>query len=232
MIKQVSTSVVDQPSPVDIRMENKRLKDEEMKAVEKLIDAVEQKAFDDMAKKSDKKEAEPELPVEEYDDSYYYDEAGVKRVNLYSNKRRRELEKKLEPLDITSIIFRRRAEQTISISKGLTIKLRETSGKEDIYMKDLIAKSTYNEESKSKASVAARYGLYSLTFMLIELNGTSLTDVSIKSMPPTEEEVEAFNTKFNYISDFPDDFLELLYMHCLWFKDRVRRVSIGDIETF
>jgi hypothetical protein len=138
MIRQVST-VVDQPSPVEHRMESKRLKDEEMKAVEKLIDAVEQKAFDDMAKKSDKKEVEPEPSVEEYDDSYYYDEAGIKRVQLYSNKRRRDLEKKLAPLEIAPIILHRRAEQVIPISSSLTIKVRETTGKEDVFMKDLNA---------------------------------------------------------------------------------------------
>ena len=232
MIKQVSTSVVDQPSPVDVRMENKRLKDEEMKAVEKLIDAVEQKAYDDMAKKSDKKEPESDLPVEEYDDSYYYDEAGVKRVNLYSNKSRRELEKKLEPLDIAPIIFRRRAEQIIPISSKLNIKVRETTGKEDVFMKDLIAKNTLKEERSSKAAISARFSLYTITFMLLEINGQPLSDISVKGNPPTEAEVKEFDNKLDYISEFPDDLLELIYMHLLWFKDRVRRVSIGDIETF
>jgi len=231
MIRQVST-VVDQPSPVEHRMESKRLKDEEMKAVEKLIDAVEQKAFDDMAKKSDKKEVEPEPSVEEYDDSYYYDEAGIKRVQLYSNKRRRDLAKKLAPLEIAPIIFHRRAEQVIPISSSLTIKVRETTGKEDVFMKDLIAKNTVKEEQNSKASISARFSLYTITFMLLEINGQALQDVFIKSTPAKENEVTEFNSKLDYISEFPDDFLELLYMHCLWFKDRVRRVSIGDIETF
>jgi hypothetical protein len=68
--------------------------------------------------------------------------------------------------------------------------------------------------------------------MLLEINGQALQDVFIKSTPAKENEVTEFNSKLDYISEFPDDFLELLYMHCLWFKDRVRRVSIGDIETF
>lgn len=227
-IKQVSTVVDNTPSPAQ---EKKKLESEQLKQLEKVIDAYEKKVTEEVLNKTEPKKEE-ELPIEEIDDSYYYDDMGVKRPNMYSNKRKKDLEKKLKPLDMSSVVLRRRAEQEIPISKHLTIKVRETSGKEDMFMKDQIARLNMNKEEVSRASVHVRMGMYALTFMLLEVNGRELPDCAIKNTPPTKEEIEAFNNKFDYISEYPDDILEVMHTHLQWFKDRVKMLSVGDIEVF
>ncbi len=227
-IKQVSTVVDNTPSPAQ---EKKKLESEQLKQLEKVIDAYEKKVTEEVLTKTEPKKEE-ELPIEEVDDTYFYDDMGVKRPNLYSNKRKRALEKSLPPIEMGPIIFKRRAEQEIPISKHLTIKVRETSGKEDIFMKDLISKLNMNKEEPSRASVHTRMGQYAITLMLLEINGTSLPDCAIKNNPPTETELKSFNEKFDFISEYPDDLLEVIHTHLQWFKDRVKMLAVGDIELF
>jgi len=81
-IKQVSTVVDNTPSPAQ---EKKKLESEQLKQLEKVIDAYEKKVTEEVLNKTEPKKEE-ELPIEEIDDSYYYDDMGVKRPNMYSNK--------------------------------------------------------------------------------------------------------------------------------------------------
>lgn len=228
-IKKISSSIE------DIKVEEQPKKEE---AILKVADE-----FERLVKENVKKELVKEEKVEEFnaakipdpDDTYYYDSVGTKRPNLYSNKRRKELEKRLKPIDISDIILRRRVSQNIPIIPGrFEITLRDTSGKEDKFIKDLIAKFNMEKEQEiTAASVHSRMTLYALTFSLIAINGTDLTDVSIKKDPPSQDEIDAFNRKLDFISEYPDDFLEELNAQLVWFKDRIKRtISTEDITNF
>lgn len=228
-IKKVSSSIE------DIQPEKKEPKAD----ILKVADAFE-KGVEDSIKKANKekeevKEEKDLSKLPEPDDSYYYDSVGTKRPNIYSNKRRKEIEKRLKPISVEDIILRRRVSQLIPIIPGkFEIVLRDTTGKEDKFIKDLIAKfSMEKEQETTTASVHARMALYYITFALQEINGTPLTNVSIKKDPPSEDEIKEFNTKLDFISDYPDDFIEEINAQMIWFRDRVKRtITTEDITNF
>lgn len=229
-IKSVST-VVEPSVKEEAPAKKAKPTNEQMESVLKLADEFEKRIEENS--KAEVKEPEKLILEDETDDTYFYDQMGSRRPNAYSNRRRREIEKRLKPIEIEKVVFLRRVEQIIPIIPNkLEITLRETTGKEDRFIKDLIAKLNMQKDELSTASVAARMALYQITFSLLEVNGKPLRDVSIKKDPPGEEELKAFNEKLDWISEYPDDFLEELNIQLQWFKDRVKRVTMEDITNF
>lgn len=171
---------------------------------------------------------------EEVDDTYYYDETGFgsKRPNLYSNKRKKEIEARCKPIDIMTMITRQKAEQVIPIiPEKFVIKLRDITGKEDLFIKKHMAQEVYARDGLdvSKAYMNAKFGIMRLTFSLLSINDKDLSDIQIQNGKIDEN---SFWEKHEYISNFPIDILEELDWQLLCFMDRVKRVSLDDIKNF
>lgn len=179
---------------------------------------------------------EEEKPKEEKikDDTFYFDEStNTERPNPYSVKRRREIEARCVPFDIGDILIKRRAEQKIPIIPGkFEILVRDTSGSEDTFIKNLLAKEYYERTEVSSAYITSKMARYRLTIGLLSINATPLGDIRIKHEPATKEEEEAFKTKLEVISDYPLEIIADLDAQYMWFKDRVKLVSMGKIQNF
>jgi hypothetical protein len=175
--------------------------------------------------------------IPEMDDSYTYDEVGVKRPNLYSSKRRKEIEDRCSKISLEDLIVTRRIVQTIPIIPDtLVIKLRTLSTKEEAYIRQQIAFET-NKTRQSSSYLALRLAQYRMTFSLLQINTKEYPDVTIKGgsrfdSPFTVSDDKAFESKLEMIMDMPDDLLEELDLQFIYLKDRVKGLSMGKILDF
>lgn len=168
------------------------------------------------------------------DDTFYYDDStNSKRPNPYSTKRRQEIEARCSPIDIGDILIKRRVEQKIPIIPSkFEILVRDTSAAEDTYIKNLLSKEYYERTEVSASYITSKMARYRLTIGLLEINGVSLTDVKIKHEPPTKEEEDAFKKKLEMLSEYPLEIIADLDAQYMWFKDRVKLISMGKIQNF
>jgi hypothetical protein len=212
-------------------IKGKLLKDgkyeEKLAAVTKLVMATEEPA-------QEAKEGKKESLIEEFDDTYYYDEqTNTKRPNPYSQKRRREIETRCSKIDLSDMLLRQRVEQKIPIIPGkFEITVRDTTGIEDTFIKQQLAKEYYDRTEVSASYATSKLARFRLAFCLLSINSKSLTDISIENEPATDAEVKAFKEKLQFISKYPDDIIQDLDIQVVWFKDRVRLISMSDIQNF
>lgn len=195
------------------------------------LNAPQEKAPDkEEEEETEEKEEKERIP----NDLFYLDEStNTKRPNPFSVKRRKEIEARLAPIDIADILIKRRVEQKVPIIPGkFEVLFREISASEDTYIKNLLSKEYYERTEVSQAYIISKMSRYQLTISLLEINGKSLGDVKIKHEPATTEEEKAFKEKLDMISDYPFEILADLHTHYLWFKDRIKLISMGQIQNF
>lgn len=189
-----------------------------------------------MSTEEPKKEEEikEEKKEEEYDDSYYYDEqTNTKRPNPYSQKRRKEIEARCSKIDLSDMLLRQRVEQKVPIIQNkFEITLRDTTGIEDTFIKQQLAKEYYDRTEISASYAASKLARFRLAFCLLAINGKQLTDISVENEPATEQEVKAFKEKVQFVSRYPENIVQELDTQIVWFKDRVRLISMTDIQNF
>ncbi len=177
-------------------------------------------------------ETKLEVPDEEQDDSYYYDESGSKRPNLYSTKRKKDIESRCKPIDLMSMLTKQKAEQVVPIVPDkFVVKLRDITGKEDLFIKQQMAKEIYAKDGLdiSKSYMNSKFGLMRLTFSLLSINDRDLSDIQISSGKVDET---TFWEKHEYISNFPIDIIEDLDWQLICFMDRVKKITLADIKNF
>lgn len=216
--------------PTPPRVNLSKLSVETEAGLKKLIEANQVK--DEPEVEEDKEEVVKEEKIE--DDTFYYDEStNTKRPNPYSIKRRKEIEARCTPIDIADILIKRRAEQRIPIIPSkFEILVRDTSGAEDTYIKNLLSKEYYERTEISSAYITSKMARYRLTIGLLEINGKSLGDVKIKHEPATKEEEEAFKGKLEMLSEYPLEIIADLDAQYMWFKDRVKLITMDKIQNF
>ncbi len=168
------------------------------------------------------------------DDLFYYDEAtNTKRPNPFSVKRRREIEARCSPIDISDILIKRRVEQKIPIIPNqFEVLFRDNSAAEDTYIKNLLSKEYYERTEVSASYISSKMARYRLTIGLLEINSKPMGDVRIKHEPASKEEEDAFKAKLEMISEYPLEIIADLDAQYMWFKDRIKLVSMGKIQNF
>lgn len=218
-----------------VKQENtKKLREETAQGIEALAKAMEKNIEEKEKERDVVKDILGKLP-DEVDDTYTYDEAGVPRPNLYSNKRRKEIEGRCSEISLEDALINQRIEQTIPIIPDkFVIRLRDTSGKEDSFIKQQIAIETMKKDISS-SFVAARMAHYRLTFSLLKVNSKQLPDVQVVGgvdKPIELSDKKAFEEKMEFIMNYPDDILEELDWQFICFKDRIKKISMNDIVNF
>jgi hypothetical protein len=168
------------------------------------------------------------------DDLYIYDEStNSKKFNIFSIKRRKEIESRCSELDIGDILIKRRVEQKIPIIPNkFEILLRDTSAVEDTYIKNLLAKEYYERTEISQAYIQSKMARYKLTLSLLEINGVSLGDIKIKTEPATEAEEKEFKSKLEVISSYPVEIIQDIDLQNYYFKERIKSLTMGKIQNF
>ena len=219
-------------TPTSPRVSLSKLSVETEAGLKKLMEANQAKTEPEIEEPKDKEEEIKEEKIE--DDTFYYDEStNTKRPNPYSVKRRKEIESRCSPIDIGDVLIKRRVEQKIPIIPSrFEILVRDTSGAEDTYIKNLLSKEYYERTEISSAYITSKMARYRLTIGLLEINGKALGDVKIKHEPATKEEEAAFKEKLEMISEYPLEIIADLDAQYMWFKDRVKLISMDVIQNF
>lgn len=131
------------------------------------------------------------------------------------------------------MLLRQRVEQKIPIIPGkFEILVRDTTGIEDTFIKQRLASEYYERTEISASYAASKLARFRLAFCLLSVNNKQLTDISIENEPATEQEIKAFKEKVQFVSKYPDDLIQDLDIQIVWFKDRVRLISMADIQNF
>jgi hypothetical protein len=136
---------------------------------------------------------------------------------LTSPARKKEVEDRLQPLDISDILIHGEIRQDIVVVPGkLTITLRSVNGEEDLAVKRLM----YSESGSD------RYMLDKFALMNVAV---SIVNINNQAFPTHLDDNKRFNEKlflkkFDALMKFPIQFLADLGVQALWFDQRVRKL--------
>jgi hypothetical protein len=144
--------------------------------------------------------------------------------NLLNNpKRRKTIEDRIRPMDITEIILHGEVHQVVPIVPGkLEVTYRSVSGEEDLAIKRMMFGETGGDRY-----LMDKFTLMQLTLALKSINDDELpTHLGDKG---TVDE-EKFIKKFEKVIKFPLQLLGDLGVQYLWFDERVRKLFLGGAE--
>lgn len=144
--------------------------------------------------------------------------------NLLNNpKRRKEIEERLSPMDITDVILHGEIRQTIPIVPDkLEVTYRSVSAEEDLSVKQMMF-----GESGGDRYLMDKYTIMQLTLAMVAINGEDLpTHLNDKKK---FDEVK-FIAKMEKVTRFPIQLIADLGIQYLWFDERVRKLFLGGTD--
>lgn len=144
--------------------------------------------------------------------------------NLLNNpKRRKTLEGRLSPMDITDVILHGEVRQTIPIVPDkLNVTYRSVSGDEDLAVKQMMF-----GESGGDRYLMDKYTIMQLTLALVSINGEELPS-HLNDKKKFDE--TRFLSKFEKVTRFPVQLIADLGIQYLWFDERVRKLFLGGTD--
>jgi hypothetical protein len=142
---------------------------------------------------------------------------------LNNPKRRKDIEGRLRPMDITEVILHGEIRQTVPIIQDkLEVTYRSVSGDEDLSVKQMMF-----GESGGDRYLMDKYTIMQLTLALVSINGDELpTHLNDKK----KFDEAKFLSKFDKVVKFPIQLIADLGLQYLWFDERVRRLFIGGTD--
>jgi len=147
-----------------------------------------------------------------------FEALGGLRLRLMTKERRKVIEDRLEPLDLSDLVLGRGINQQIPVVPGkLVIELRTQSQRENLwclqYIWDFGGSQLYQQELLNTCR---------LTCSLVSINGKMIPDHRKEVGKPGEDvDKEAFKTKLGIVSGLPVQFVADLSVQLMWFEDRV-----------
>lgn len=144
--------------------------------------------------------------------------------NILNNPRRRkDIEGRLEPMDITDVILHGEVRQTVDIVPDkLSVVYRAVAAGEDLAVKQMMF-----GESGGDRYLMDKYTIMQLTLALVSINGDDLpTHLNDKK----KFDESRFLTKFDKVTRFPVQLLADLGIQYLWFDERVRKLFLGGTD--
>jgi hypothetical protein len=144
--------------------------------------------------------------------------------NLLNNpKRKKEIEARLEPMDITDVIIHGEIRQMVPVVPGkLEPEYRSVSAEEDLSVKQMMF-----GEAGSDRYLMDKYTIMQLTLGLVALNGEELPSHLDDKKKFNEDK---FLKKFDKVVRFPLQLIADLGVQYLWFDERVRALFLGGTE--
>ena len=212
----------------------KPLSQETVSALEKAKAQVEEKPpAPNMPEEDDIEEgltaAEKEM-IEE-DTGIDMDFAGIEeaRLVLLSPKRRKAIEDRLEPMDITDMITKREIHQQVTVLPGkLNYTFRTFNQHEHLfclqYVFDQRGSQVYAEELLNTCK---------LVCALVAINGAQLPEHR-KEVGTSKEHIDkdAFEKKMFHVSSFPTQMIGDMSVNAIWFSERVNKLfSLDEIKN-
>lgn len=144
--------------------------------------------------------------------------------NLLNNpERRKTIESRLEPMNISDIILHGEVRQDVPIDPDrLIVTYRSVTGEEDLCVKRMM----FGEEGGD------RYMLDKFTLMQLSLAITAINGEPLPThLKDGKFDEEKFLAKFDKVLKFPIQFLADLGIQYMWFDERVRDLFVGSTEA-
>jgi len=144
--------------------------------------------------------------------------------NILNNpNRRKKIEERLGPMNITDIIIYGEIRQDVPIVPDkLIVTYRSVAGEEDLAIKQMMF-----GESGGDRYLMDKYTIMQLTLALVSINGDELP-AHLDNKKKFEE--EKFLKKFDAVVKFPIQLIADLGLQYLWFDERVRKLFLGSTE--
>jgi len=137
--------------------------------------------------------------------------------------RRKEIEARLEPLDLTDLIIQGELRQTVNIVPGkLEVEFRSPSSEEDLAVKRMIY-----EEKGSDRYVMDKYLILNLALAVVSLNGQEFP-THLDSSGSFDDKL--FAKKFQRVKKLPIQLVADLALQYSWFDRRVRLLLSNQTE--
>jgi len=174
---------------------------------------------------ADKKIAEastPDLPID------FAALAGY-RNELTTPERRKAIEARLEPLNVTDLILKREVQQVVPVIPGkIEYTLRTFSEREHIWC----LQHVYNYPGNPQY-VDELLNMYKMTCTLVELNGKAIPDHRAHLGGKDEEvDKDLFEKKYKIIISLPVQMMADLCVQCNWFNERVLKLfSVESLKN-
>jgi len=143
---------------------------------------------------------------------------------LNNPERRKEIETRCKPMDITDVILHGEVRQEVTIKpKTLTVIYRSVSADEDLAVKRMMFGETGGDRY-----LMDKYAIMQLTLGIVSINGeplpSHLTD-------DKKFDDKLFQKKYETLLRFPIQFIADLGIQYQWFDDRVRELFVGTTEA-
>lgn len=146
-------------------------------------------------------------------------------INLLNNPvRRKEIEDRLEPLNIEDILIYGELQQEIPVVPGKTkYKFRSTTGEEDLAVKRMMFGETGGE----------RYMLDKFSLMNLALGVVAINNMNLPTHLNEKKRFDetAFQKKYEILLRFPVQLLADMAVQYTWFDQRVRRLFVKSAEA-
>ena len=163
---------------------------------------------------------------EEVEDGIVDEFGNIIRNELVNPKRKKSIESRCAPMDISDLLLHQEIRQTVPIvPKKFEPTFRSVSGLEDLFIKRLIG-----EEGGTDRYVLDKFTLMNLCAAIYAINGKPFPNHLDKDGKPDEK---LFEHKFMVLSKYPMPILADLGVNYHWFDKRVRKLlSIENIQDF
>lgn len=142
---------------------------------------------------------------------------------LFNPTRKKEIENRLLPLDVTDLILRGEIKQTVPIiPTKLVLVLRTSSGEEDLGLKRMMFGETGGDRY-----LIDRFALMNVAISVVSINGSELPSHTDANGKFSESN---FLKKFELLMKYPMQLLADIGIQCAWFDERVKRLLINQTE--
>lgn len=161
-----------------------------------------------------------EVAISVFDDPFYN--------AMLDTSRRRSIEKDLDPLDLTQLLFLNSIKQDVQIHSNLRIKVGSLSSEHGLWIHRIVSS---NKEVTTTREFESTINMYRVAAQVLAINGTDIgTDVmrhhGETNFKAFQDELEA--NALN-IRKLPETLLEELSVQVAWFNIRVRKLVAGDL---
>ena len=152
----------------------------------------------------------------------------VKSDVINNERERKEIEKRVEPIDLGQGLVTGEWTQTVPIKEGvLTVKFRTLSAQENEAFRALIFR--WNAEDPQAINLSSeRFGLMQTVAAIVSISGNAFPSHMRREGARLVFDEEIFLTKYYQVSSYAAPLIHALGTHAFWFDQRVRKMFTSD----
>ena len=145
-------------------------------------------------------------------------------IEIANVELREKIESVLSPIDIDSLFLRGELRQEVPVmGNKLRIEFRTLNGREDLFIK----KRLTEVKSETIRYVEDRFMLMQLAAHIVAINGEQLPEMTKDGTVVND----LFDKRFDRVAALPVAVIERIWVHWVWFQDRVNKEMNTDFLT-